>query len=497
MNLVGTTVDPDEVFELLGQGGFGAVHRARHRVLGTEVALKVLWPDQADDPTHVQRFLQEARAAAAIGSPYIVAVSDAGQTADGVVYLAMELLRGLDLRAELRERGALPLREAVALGLELLAGLIAAHDAGIIHRDLKPGNIFLAETPEGRRVKLLDFGISKVRGAKTLTAAGMVLGTPQYMAPEQLEGSRQLDHRADLFSLGCILYELITSEVPIPGRGYEVILKRVQGLRPPDIRERVPSIPPQLADVVMRALAFDPDARWPDARTMQAALRSAGAELGGGPPSTAPRPRDSAPTTPLHTLAPRAARYGLPVAIGVMACLLAAGGGLLSVLGYRLYDAKPAARERPVAVNALPVPIEPPPPSSTVPVVVPLPSSGPSRSVVPQARAVASTAPPPPESVRWRITQFSAQGYRSAVRSAVESALPDIARCATDRPLHLAVSIMFTSGSVQNAAAHPTLRSDDREAADCAAAAIRRQEQWFSGVGTVDFAIELPARGSR
>src|SRR5690606_20052214 len=139
-----------------------------------------LWPDHAGDPVMVERFLREARAAATIGSPHIAHVADAGTTAEGIVFLAMELLPGRDLAAELGERTRFSVAEAVELLRQVLAALTAAHRAGIVHRDLKPANVFLAPGPDGAPfVKLLDFGSSKIKGAATLTAAGMVLGTPQ------------------------------------------------------------------------------------------------------------------------------------------------------------------------------------------------------------------------------------------------------------------------------------------------------------------------------
>ena len=275
-SLIGRTVDRYEVISQLGQGGFGAVYRARHTVIGSEVALKVLWPDHASNPKNVERFLREARAAATLGSDHIARVIDASTTPDGIVFLAMELLEGRDLEAELQARGALGVEEAVGLTLEVLDALAAAHARGIVHRDLKPANVFLAQLPDGRRkAKLLDFGISKVLGSKSLTGTGMVLGTPKYMSPEQIEGTREVDARADLYSVGVMLFELLSGRLPFEGGGYEVLVRRAKGEAAPPLRSVAPAVPEPIAQVVARALSPDRDARWPHATAMAQALRGA------------------------------------------------------------------------------------------------------------------------------------------------------------------------------------------------------------------------------
>ncbi len=513
-NVTGRAIDRYEVGEQLGQGGFGAVYRARHQVLGTEVALKVLWPDRADDPKNVARFLQEARAAAAIGSSHIVAVSDAGTADDGQVFLAMELLDGCDLAEELRARRALPIDEAVGIVSEILEGLAAAHAAGVIHRDLKPGNVFLAQTERGRRVKLLDFGISKVLGAKTLTAEGMMLGTPHYMAPEQLEGRRSLDHRADLFAVGCILYELITSEVPFPGQSYQVILARVQGMRPADIRAKSPEVSDALADVIMRALAVDPDARWPNARAMQAALRSAATE---GPrrassrlslrtavlDSAPPRPSTTVSASPEATATTQAAAFSPPqarssasaapvAALTVLAVLLAGSLGVLGVLGYRL-SVQPAAEPPGDAV------IDPAvsrPTARTPSGLAPVPTPAVPTPAVPLNRPTAEPLAMGPAPV-VRLSNVTGNGSRAELDALIERAIPGLRRCARDRPLQLVLMVIISGASVQTSIPHPLRRSDNRDDAQCAAEAIRAADPLRYGVATsvtMDVEIDLPAR---
>jgi len=504
LSLVGRAVDRYDVLEQLGQGGFGAVFLARHRVVGNDVALKVLWPDRADDPTVVKRFLQEARAAAALGSDHIVRVSDAGTTDDGLVFLAMERLRGRDLASELKARGGtLPVGAAITVVDQILEALRAAHGKGIIHRDLKPGNVFLAEEEGARVAKLLDFGIAKVRGAPTLTAGNMVLGTPQYMAPEQLAGTR-LDHRADVFAVGAILYELLCGRVPIEGSSYEVIVKRVQGLKPPDIRKLRGDLPDALADVVMRALAVDPDARWPDAAAMQVALRDAAggrvAPLGGAP--TVPparrsgrpdRPTPSAVSAAETILAPvRSARPWQLGGLAVLAVLLAAAVGTLGVLGVRFVSRDDAPPVEPVTVPPLPPPVAPapPPPSVVVEPAVNDPVPTDPAPLPPVTPTPVSTGP-----IRWEIVQFHGNGPRAEVNRLIERSRDDVRACATDRPLHLVIQLHVNAIAISGFH-HPSRRSDDRHVAACVADAIARGSVEFGHLQSaiVDVELDLPAR---
>ncbi len=494
-SLVGRSVDRYDVVAQLGQGGFGAVYRARHQIVGNEVALKVLWPDHAADPQKVERFLQEARAAAAVGSEHIVRVFDAGLTPDGVAFLALELLEGRDLEDELRARETLPLEEAVAVVAEILEGLDAAHAAGIVHRDLKPGNVFLARAERGRRVKILDFGISKIVGQKTLTAAGTILGTPQYMAPEQLSGDR-LDHRADLYAAGTILYELLSGRVPFEGAGYEVLVERVQGRRPPDLRSLAPSVPPAVADVAMRALALDPDARWPDARSMQAALRAAlGRDdvprIASAPtlPSVPKPSRPPASTPALPSIRPAPPSSPWPVAaLAGLAVLLAAGLGVLGVLGYRLWTRPAAAPPAPVTTNAIPVEV-PPDVSGPVPVSVPVP--------VPIPGEAPASAPAAPAT--WEILSYAGTGSRFEVEDMLTRALANPDRCRGDRTLQLIVNVVISGSAVRVAQHDPSRRSDDTRAADCVGEVIRRHGSVPFGdaeSAVVTLRVVLPPRGS-
>lgn len=265
---VGQVVDGRyELEQVIGKGGMGCVFRARHVITHGKVAFKVL-TDTVDAELQ-QRFLAEARAASTIGHPAIVAVSDASRTPDGQLYIVMELLAGKPLRDALR--AGLPGDQIRRVGLELLDALGAAHRQGIVHRDLKPENIFLLAGTGA--VKILDFGIAKVLGAaSTSTVTGHVLGTLEYMAPEQLLDAANVDGRADLWAAGIILYELIAGVRPYGGRSREEKYTALATEDPMAIEDVVP-VSPDVAAFFKTALARDPNQRFQTAADMSAALR--------------------------------------------------------------------------------------------------------------------------------------------------------------------------------------------------------------------------------
>ena len=254
----------------------GEVWRARHAQLGQRVVIKVLHPGRGVDQELVQRFLREARAAASIGSPHIASVSDFAVTPEGVPFLVMEHLEGCDLAELIRSNGGLPPERACDIGRQILEAVAAAHRAGILHRDIKPANVFLTRDPAGgERVKLLDFGISKVfegTRVEVLTRTGVLMGTPFYMAPEQFVDAREVDRRADLYSVAVILYEMLTGRLPHEATTLEEIITRVLSQPPRPLAQLAPSLPPALAGLVDRGLAQDPDARWQSAEEMAAEL---------------------------------------------------------------------------------------------------------------------------------------------------------------------------------------------------------------------------------
>src|SRR5579883_3298991 len=240
---------------LRGEGGMGVVFEATHVRLGHAVAIKFLLPDVLALPDAVARFEREARTSGRIHGPHVVHVIDVDSDELGRPYMVMELLRGRDLEAELKSRGALPVAEAVDWVLQTCAAVADAHAAGIVHRDLKPSNLFLAEEAGGRVVKVLDFGISKVvcDTEPTPSSAAFSVGTPLYMSPEQVRSSKDVDRRTDVWSLGVILYELIAGAPPFLGTTTAAIAAIVADATPRLSHVR-PDVPPELERVIMTAL---------------------------------------------------------------------------------------------------------------------------------------------------------------------------------------------------------------------------------------------------
>jgi len=264
------------IARMLGAGGMCLVYEAEHIHLRQAVALKLLKPELAGDPTAVARFAQEAQAAAKLRSPNVARVYDVDKLPDGQPYITMELLVGHDLGTELQRRYALPIDLAVDYVRQAAVGISEAHTLGIVHRDLKPENLFLTELgemTERRLLKILDFGIAKnvQETSRKLTAPDAVFGTVDYMSPEQIRSASTVDLRTDLWSLGVILFELLTGRTPYNGDARSVIAQIVSDPVVPPSRY-VPTLPPGLVGVVMRALAKDPDQRFQSAEELRRAL---------------------------------------------------------------------------------------------------------------------------------------------------------------------------------------------------------------------------------
>jgi serine/threonine-protein kinase len=276
-----------QVVKRLGHGGMGAVYLGHHLVLDRHVAIKFLHKDLVQDEDTVRRFYREARAAAAIRHPSIIEVMDVGTSPEGEPFLVMEYLEGESLGAMLARTGIIDISLAAEILDPAMDALAAAHDRGIVHRDLKPDNIFLVDL--GRQstgVKLIDFGISKFTRSEdktNLTKVGTVLGTPAYMSPEQIRGSKEVDQRTDIYALGVILYEMLTRKLPFAGDNYMQVMDRVlteEALPPSAMSTRVK---PEIDAVVMRALAKHPEERFQKVDEMRAALRLAAADGGRQP----------------------------------------------------------------------------------------------------------------------------------------------------------------------------------------------------------------------
>ena len=261
---------------VIGKGGMGVVVAARHLDLGQRVAIKFLSPEVANRGEAVARFQREARAAARIQSEHVVRVFDVARLDNGVPYLVMEHLAGDDLHDLLETRGPLPIAEAVDYVLQACEALAEAHAHGIVHRDLKPHNLFLIRRPDGSPlVKVLDFGISKLRGSpeeQSLTGADQILGSPRYMAPEQLRSSKDVDRRADLWALGVILHRLLTASYPFPAAEIAALTAQIFFAPAVALRELRPAAPPGLEAVILRCLAKAPDERPQDIAELARAL---------------------------------------------------------------------------------------------------------------------------------------------------------------------------------------------------------------------------------
>lgn len=264
-----------ELTSILGSGGFGTVYRALHLTTREEMVVKVLKSEFVKDPTQIQRFMNEGRAAVKLKNQHTVRVTDFGQAETGHLYIAMELLRGQELASVLKAQGRLAPLRAVRIAVAVLKSLAEAHHMGLVHRDLKPENIFLCEVfGEPELVKLIDFGIAKsFQGDdQHLTKTGFAIGTPGYMSPEQaMVGT--LDGRSDLYSLGVILYRMVAGEMPFRGANpMATLLAHVHSPVPPLEDLVTEPLPQGLAEVIYRALAKSKEARFADAEDMRAAL---------------------------------------------------------------------------------------------------------------------------------------------------------------------------------------------------------------------------------
>jgi serine/threonine-protein kinase len=325
--LIGQTVaDRYKIEKRLGEGGMGFVYAAHQSAIEKKVAIKVLKTEFSSRPEVVARFQQEAVSACRIKHPNVVDVFDVGRLEDGRFFLVMELLEGRDLSELIAEEAPLPPVRGIALALQICRALNAAHKSGVIHRDLKPENIFLHRTSDGDEiVKIVDFGIAQLRvpenapteeRQRKLTTEGTIVGTPEYMAPEQARGEA-MDHRVDIYAVGIILYEMFTGHPPFTGTAMLQILLQQMSEQPPPMAKVNPSlaIAPELEQVIMRALAKRPEERFTSMSDFAAAIARAPTALSQYPtPLTKVRPKQpSQPELPTSPAAPpSSARTGPP-----------------------------------------------------------------------------------------------------------------------------------------------------------------------------------------
>jgi serine/threonine protein kinase len=317
----------------IARGGAGAVFEAEHLYTTRPVAIKLLIPEQANESETRQRLLLEARALTIARHPGIVLGLDAGETEEGIPYLVMELLEGRTLEGILAVRRRIGVADAVYLGMQLCDGLAAAHERGILHRDIKPSNVFISRTEAGREVaKIFDFGIARLpQQAQKITQQNALLGTPEYMAPEQLLAKDEIDARCDIYALGISLYEALAGVVPFEGNFGEVLLK-VATEAVPSLCKRCPEVPIELEQAIEKALARDPADRHATARAFAEALSHvptgdtlASSLLGireAGPPpmpmrslqrgAVAPAPANAPPRPAVPPSLPASGAFGAP-----------------------------------------------------------------------------------------------------------------------------------------------------------------------------------------
>ncbi|HYO93791.1 MAG TPA: serine/threonine-protein kinase [Polyangiaceae bacterium] len=275
----GTLIDGRfEISKVLGSGAMSLVVAARHVQLRQTVAIKLLRAEFADHPDVAARFLREARAAACLRSEHVVSVMDVGTLPSGIPFLIMEHLEGTDLAAHLATHGPLPLERAVEYTLQVLEALGEAHRAGIVHRDLKPANLMLSTRADGSSlIKVLDFGVSKLTGSdltiEDFTAQSSMLGSPAYMAPEQIKDPSSADARSDIWSLGIIMHELLTGRLPLPARNAPELIAAVCSKAPVPISSLVTLVPLELVGIIGRCLAKDPSSRFASVQDLARALK--------------------------------------------------------------------------------------------------------------------------------------------------------------------------------------------------------------------------------
>ena len=264
---VGHTVGNYRITAMLGQGGMGTVFLAEHPVIGSKVALKAIHPEFAGSAEVFARFVNEAKAVNQIGHDHIIDITDFGTAPTGDYYFMMEYLEGETLSGAIKRDGPFPPARALNIAAQIADALDASHGHGVIHRDLKPENVFLIERDGVQDfVKVLDFGLAKLTNPDDLATyesrVGAVMGTPFYMSPEQCEGRPNIDHRADVYALGVLLFEMVTGMVPFGGEGFGAIIVKHVTVPPPAARSIVPDLPASMDSILFRSLAKEPGQRF-------------------------------------------------------------------------------------------------------------------------------------------------------------------------------------------------------------------------------------------
>ena len=411
MSTEGTTIGQYRVVRKIGEGGMGAVYLAQHALLGRNAAIKLLLPALSSQREVVERFFNEARATTAISDPGIVQVFDFGFHTDGSAYIVMELLEGESLEARL-QRGPIAVVDALKITRQVASSLAAAHAKGIVHRDLKPDNLFMVRDPEaqgGERPKILDFGIAKLTSDapdRSRTRTGTLLGTPIYMSPEQCRGSGLVDHRSDIYSLGCVAYHLICGRPPFDFEGIGEIISA--HLREAPVPPSQFGAPIAVDEIVLRCLEKQADQRYQSMTELRGACEALLARISGAGAMTlamlpsahhAPTPTPttlgtSAGQASITAATPPRSRMRLALAIAVIGIALGAGGLVV------------AQRSNAPAAAAAPAP--PPPPSIDAAVAVAVPIDAPPPPPPPPIDAAIDAPPPPIDAPRPPVVHHHA-----------------------------------------------------------------------------------------
>ena len=330
----GTTLGGYRIDEQAGRGGMGVVYIAEQLALGRRVALKVISPELAEDPDFRARFKHESRIAASIDHPNVIPVYEAGEV-DGLLFLSMRFVDGTDLRGLIRSHGPLPPGRATRILSQVAGALDAAHARGLVHRDVKPANVLIAAGEEDHAY-LTDFGLTKhLASATGLTNTGQWVGTADYVAPEQIQGE-PIDARTDVYALGCVLYELLTGKVPYPRDSQVAKIYAHLSEPPPHVDASALGLPVQLDDVVRRAMAKEPDERYPSAGDLARAVVAAIEQRPSAEPERSVATGEAAPAAPTEVRpvpvpVPSAAQQP-PPAHGKRSWLPAAAAGALAAL---------------------------------------------------------------------------------------------------------------------------------------------------------------------
>ena len=364
----------------------GAVYLAEHPIIGKKVALKVIHRELAGNREVISRFYQEARAVNLIGNEHIVEIHDFGQSPEGDHFFIMEYVDGKTLAQVLTRERIVAVHRALDIAAQIADALAATHDAGIIHRDLKPDNVMLCQRPNDPDfVKLLDFGLAKMmaEGPQKLTAAGVILGTPQYMSPEACE-SKKVDHRADIYALGVLLFQMLTGQVPFDGESMGSILIKQVIEAPPAPRGLSPMIPPAVEQIILRCLAKSPDARFQTMAVLRAALMDPDRYLVSSPPMMpAAQPSAAAQATTMYAV-------GTNAALGMQATA-ALPAANTRALGLAQLGGAPTA-----AIAIAPAPPRGSPEAHQATMLVDTSFGGPTQQVNQNATLMVMAAPEPP-----------------------------------------------------------------------------------------------------